>query len=212
MGRYRKDSPSRRPLKKAGQPHDEDTALWEKVTESVTELPSRQDMAALFAENSDEAAGSPRPEPAFGPVTAKAAKTPVKSAAPKPTPFTKTETIPADLRLGQHSGIDRTNARRLQRGQMEIEDRLDLHGLSQDQAHQRLVAFISRAVQQNLRHVLVITGKGRAGQGVLRTKVPEWLKDAPLASHINAIAHAQPGDGGTGALYIRLKRQRGEIR
>ena len=51
---------------------------------------------------------------------------------------------------------------------MALEDRLDLHGLSKEQAHKQLISFISRAVQQNLRHVLVITGKGRDGQGVLR--------------------------------------------
>ena len=55
---------------------------------------------------------------------------------------------------------------------------------------------------------LIITGKGREGHGILRQKVPLWLKDTPLCHHLNAISYAQPKDGGTGALYIRLKRQR----
>ena len=67
-------------------------------------------------------------------------------------------------------------------------------------------------MQKNFRHVLIITGKGRDGHGILREKVPEWLKDAPLCYHLNAISFAQPKDGGKGALYIRLKRQREEIK
>ena len=142
----------------------------------------------------------------------KAAKKPVAKQTPKAPPAKPPAPRPADLRLGERSGIDRSNARRLQRGQMALEDRMDLHGLSKEQAHRQLIAFISRAVQQNLRHVLVITGKGRDGQGVLRHEVPLWLKDAPLAGYINAISQAQPQDGGAGALYIRLKRQRGDNR
>ena len=202
MGRYRKDSPSRFPQPKTGQPSDDDAALWEQVTKTVTELPSRRDTVLLPDESEASAEAAPSglnmaPKPAAKLLP----ETPLKKAA---------DTQPADLRLGERSGIDRSNARRLQRGQMALEDRLDLHGLSKEQAHKRLIAFISRAVQQNLRHVLVITGKGRDGQGVLRHEVPLWLKDAPLAGYINAISHAQPQDGGTGALYIRLKRKRGD--
>jgi DNA-nicking Smr family endonuclease len=118
------------------------------------------------------------------------------------------KTMPADFRLGETSGIDGTSARRMQRGQVPIEDRLDLHGLSQEEAQKEVKVFIGSAVQKNFRHVLIITGKGRDGHGILREKVPEWLKDAPLCYHLNAISYAQPKDGGKGALYIRLKRQR----
>ena len=204
MGRYRKDSPSRRPPSKPGQPPADDTALWEQVTKSVTELPSRRNTVFLKEEARTVA------DPAA--TAKKAAKKPVAKQTPKAPPAKPPAPRPADLRLGERSGIDRSNARRLQRGQMALEDRLDLHGLSKEQAHRQLIAFISRAVQQNLRHVLVITGKGRDGQGVLRHEVPLWLKDAPLAGYINAISQAQPQDGGAGALYIRLKRQRGDNR
>ncbi|HCD63610.1 MAG TPA: hypothetical protein DEQ51_03675 [Alphaproteobacteria bacterium] len=204
MGRYRKDSPSRRPPSKPGQPPADDTALWEQVTKSVTELPSRRNTVFLKEEARTVA------DPAA--TAEKAAKKPVAKQTPKAPPAKPPAPRPADLRLGERSGIDRSNARRLQRGQMALEDRLDLHGLSKEQAHRQLIAFISRAVQQNLRHVLVITGKGRDGQGVLRHEVPLWLKDAPLAGYINAISQAQPQDGGAGALYIRLKRQRGDNR
>ena len=204
MGRYRKDSPSRRPPSKPGQPLADETALWEQVTQSVIELPSRRNTVFLKEEARTMA------DPAAA--AEKAAKKPVAKQTLKAPLAKPPAPRPADLRLGERSGIDRSNARRLQRGQMALEDRLDLHGLSKEQAHRQLIAFISRAVQQNLRHVLVITGKGRDGQGVLRHEVPLWLKDAPLAEYINAISQAQPQDGGAGALYIRLKRQRGDNR
>lgn len=205
MGRYRKDRPSTGPKHDDGRQNDDDKTLWEKVTQSVTALPSRKER--LFADVPSV--------PAVQNTSASASedkKNPVQGQRDVSLRSQKSVTPPADLRLGEHSGIDRSNARRLQRGQMHIEDKLDLHGLSQDQAHRNLISFISRAVHQNLRHVLVITGKGRDGQGVLRQQVPKWLKDAPLAPHINAISHAQPQDGGTGALYIRLKRKRGDVR
>ena len=205
MGRYRKDSPSTGPKHKDDRHNDDDTALWEKVTQSVTALPSRTKRPAIVVPARSGAADAAAPP-------AEKTKTSVQMSPPVSPWPQKAITPPADLRLGERSGIDRSNARRLQRGQMQIEDKLDLHGLSQDQAHQNLIRFINRAVQQNLRHVLVITGKGRDGQGVLRQQVPKWLKDAPLAAHINAISNAQPQDGGTGALYIRLKRRRGDAK
>ena len=195
MGHNGKDIP----LDPTGR-HDDEKILWEKVTQSVRRM---------------------NPQPAF--------QTPKQGGALKTGPQktswidrsqsvqakAKTlpdKTMPADFRLGETSGIDGTSARRMQRGQVPIEDRLDLHGLSQEEAQKEVKVFIGSAVQKNFRHVLIITGKGRDGHGILREKVPEWLKDAPLCYHLNAISYAQPKDGGTGALYIRLKRQREEIK
>ena len=139
MGRYRKDSPSRRPPSKPGQPPADDTALWEQVTKSVTELPSRRNTVFLKEEARTVA------DPAA--TAEKAAKKSVAKQTPKAPPAKPPAPRPADLRLGERSGIDRSNARRLQRGQM-AEDRLDLHGLSKEQAHRQLIAFISRAVHR----------------------------------------------------------------
>tara|TARA_B100001057_G_scaffold183570_1_gene184248 strand:- start:539 stop:1135 length:597 start_codon:yes stop_codon:yes gene_type:complete len=198
MGRNRKDiSPV-----PTGQ-HDDDRLLWEKVTQSIKRM---------------------NPQPAFQPVKYNGdpktgpqskGRTDRSQFGQTEQPKVKIETVktsPTDFRLGDVSGIDRLSARRMQRGQLPIEDRLDLHGLSQEQAHKKLNAFISRAVQQNFRHVLIITGKGRDGHGILRQKVPAWLKDAPLCHHLLAISYAQPKDGGKGALYIRLKRKREDIK
>ena len=94
---------------------------------------------------------------------------------------------------------------------MAIEARLDLHGMTQSQAHDRVFRFLEAARNNGLRTVLVITGKGlrRDGQiGVLRSAVPRWLNEPPLRDWIMAFDHAAPRDGGEGALYILLRRRK----
>ncbi|HLJ65440.1 MAG TPA: Smr/MutS family protein [Stellaceae bacterium] len=131
---------------------------------------------------------------------------PEMTAAPQAPPSAKPST-PA-LPLEKSAGIDRRTLERLRRGQLPIEARLDLHGLTQEEAHDALGAFLARVHGAGLRTVLVITGKGRMGAGVLRAAVPRWLNEAPNRARILAIAHAVPRDGGDGALYLLLKRQR----
>ncbi len=190
------------PLDPTGR-HDDDRILWEKVTQGIRRINPKP------AFQTPKQRGASKTGPQKTSLTGRSQSVQTGQAKAKTSPDKK---MPADFRLGETSGIDRTSARRMQRGQVPIEDRLDLHGLSQEQAQKEVKAFIGSAVQKNFRHVLIITGKGRDGHGILREKVPEWLKDAPLCYHLNAISYAQPKDGGTGALYIRLKRQREEIK
>jgi DNA-nicking Smr family endonuclease len=91
---------------------------------------------------------------------------------------------------------------------MDIEARLDLHGKTQDEAHRELAAFIARAQSQGKRLALVITGKGREGKGVLRESVPRWLNEPALRGRVLALSSAQPRDGGSGALYVLLRKTR----
>ena len=105
--------------------------------------------------------------------------------------------------------LDSHTAKRLSRGRETVERRVDLHGLTEADAHRRLLAFLTGARADGLRHVLVITGKGaakRGGEGVLKRAVPRWLGTQPFASHVSGIAPAARHDGGEGALYVRLKR------
>jgi DNA-nicking Smr family endonuclease len=108
------------------------------------------------------------------------------------------------------AGIDRANAERLKRGRHPIEARLDLHGMTQAEAHRALVAFVESGYGAGQRCVLVITGRGLSpdGAGVLKTAVPRWLGEAGLRRRILAVASAQPRHGGAGALYLLLRRQR----
>ena len=116
--------------------------------------------------------------------------------------------------LDHFAGIDRANAERLKRGRHPVEARLDLHGKTQAEAHHALAAFIHGSSEAGRRCVLVITGRGLGptGPGVLRSAVPRWLEEAGLRQKILAMAPAQPRDGGAGAFYLLLRRQRTEIR
>jgi len=113
--------------------------------------------------------------------------------------------------------MDRRRFEKLRRGRMLPEARLDLHGMTRDDAHGALIAFILDAHARGLRLVLVITGKGRPGreddlaphrQGVLRHSVPHWLNAPPLHARVLQIAPAHARHGGTGALYVYLRRLR----
>src|SRR5690606_3953897 len=108
------------------------------------------------------------------------------------------------------------------KGTVEIEARLDLHGMTQSAAHVRLVGFLQSAAAQGIKTVLVITGKGGARQappanaawweneevGVLRRSVPRWLAEPPLRAIVIGCQPASPRHGGEGALYILLRRRK----
>jgi DNA-nicking Smr family endonuclease len=116
-----------------------------------------------------------------------------------------------ELLPGVTAGVDKRTAQRLGRGQLAIEARLDLHGLTQDEAHAKLAGFIRRSVGAGKRCVLIITGKGfkpTGETGVLRQAVPRWLNEPGMRRDIVALRHAQLKDGGEGALYVLLRRDR----
>ena len=103
--------------------------------------------------------------------------------------------------------LNRRDAERLRKGQIEIEAMLDLHGLTQEQARQNLDLFINRSLNKGFRCLLVITGKGSISKpSVLKQNLPEWLEMAAYASSILKVTPAQPKHGGSGAFYIYLKR------
>lgn len=137
--------------------------------------------------------------------------TPPKSAPPVPKAPTTRSVLPA-LAPGVTPGLDRRTAQRLKKGEIAVDSSLDLHGLTQEEAHRALARFLARAAETGRRCVLVVTGKGvKAGGagGVLRASVPRWLNEPDLRARVLAFVHAAPKDGGTGALYVLLKRRRG---
>ena len=97
--------------------------------------------------------------------------------------------------------------RRIARERDGIGPRLDLHGLNQDEARARLTAFLARAHADGWRAVMVITGKGTRGDGVLRRYTPEWLAAPDLRHIVAGVAEAHRRHGGEGALYVALKRR-----
>ena len=108
--------------------------------------------------------------------------------------------------------LDRRMLLRVKRGEMAIDARLDLHGMTQEAAHRALARFIAETANDGARMALVITGKGRGGEGILRAAVPRWLNEPALRAQIVAIAPAPPQLGGSGALCVRLRRSRDRIR
>jgi len=100
--------------------------------------------------------------------------------------------------------LDRRTAARLKRGTLAIEAKLDLHGMTQAEAHDALTRFIARAQKHGSRAVLVITGKS----GVLHGAVPRWLDEGENRARILAIRRAYAQHGGEGALYLMLRRKR----
>lgn len=136
----------------------------------------------------------------------------VASHVPNLSPRPQTPPPSAHLQplvLGDTSNIDRRTADRFRRGELGLEGRIDLHGMTQNQAHQALAGFVHRAWMEGRRCVLVITGKGGPhGIGVLRQMVPRWLADSGMRPMVLAVRAAQLRDGGDGALYVLIKRRR----
>lgn len=118
----------------------------------------------------------------------------------------KSELKPADLAAEKVSGISRTDAKRIKSGQVSPTARLDLHGLTSPNARSALRRFIAEKQRDRHQHVLVITGKGTAGKGVIRQSLPQWLDEPPLSEQVVAFHPAKPKDGGLGAWYIKLRQ------
>jgi DNA-nicking Smr family endonuclease len=172
------------------EPDVEDLRLWTVVAATVRPLrPAPRPLAPRLP------APTP-PAPAMTPVKLRVV------AHPHPAPALKPKgprPPPADIEPGRHY--------RLARGRDLLAARIDLHGLTHDQARAALTAFIVRSVAQDWRAVLVITGKGAQGDGVLKRCVPDWLAAAPVRQHVAGVSEAHRRHGGEGALYVALKRR-----
>lgn len=114
----------------------------------------------------------------------------------------------APLAVGVYVGIDRATAERFRKGAIPFDGTLDLHGMNRDQAYLRLMRFLERHREAHARCLLVITGKGPRGGGVLKELLPRWLARPDLKSGILALDRAQPRHGGSGAYYLLLRRKR----
>lgn len=94
----------------------------------------------------------------------------------------------------------------MRRGRVEIGGTLDLHGHNQETGQAALSRFLHAAYARGARTVIVITGVGRSGQGVLKRRLPEWLADRELRPLVSGFAQAHRTHGGAGAYYVFLKR------
>ncbi|RAZ90055.1 DNA mismatch repair protein MutS [Mesorhizobium hawassense] len=164
---------------------DDDRILWNLVARSARPLKGK---TAVEIPDIIE----PKPAPAAAPVNGVAAT----AAKPKPQQVA-------------HSLDDQT-LHKLKKGRLPIEGRVDLHGMTQDEAYSLLLTFFNRAHAGGVRYVLIITGKGSSsgGDGILRRAVPAWLSTPAFRHLVSSHDHAARNHGGSGALYVRLRRTR----
>lgn len=167
----------------------EDRRLWARVAGSVTPRKGRA------AEPVEPSAATVKP-------SAKVAKRPASSLPPELLAVAR----PAQPRPRTPEELEPRRQRRLARERDPIEARIDLHGHGRFQAQDALTAFLIRAQARGLRSVLVITGQGRRGGGVIRASVHEWLTAPALKPVVSGYAPAHRRHGGEGALYVALRR------
>ncbi|MBL8628265.1 MAG: Smr/MutS family protein [Rhodospirillaceae bacterium] len=173
--------------------------LWDFVTRSVTPLKGRHHSA-------DEPA--PIDEP---PAKPKATHIPVDRLFSTPSPKKEHTPAPKRLHIGTAVDLDAATARKFKRGKMPCDAKLDLHGLTLAQAHSGLISFIRSQSERGARSVIVITGKGSPNSerptGKIKSELIHWLNAAPLRPLILAVNEAAPRQGGSGAVYVLLKRK-----
>jgi DNA-nicking Smr family endonuclease len=165
----------------------EERVLWTTVIKSIAPL---RESSATDEDDGAQIASPARPA---------AAKT-----APNAPPLTEKKVPPPAL-------LGRRMKQRVARGKEAIDGRLDLHGLTQSEAHAALLRFLRAASSGGARLVLVITGKGaRAGegQGVLKRQVPQWLGLPEFRALVIGFEDAHVAHGGEGALYVRVRRSK----
>jgi DNA-nicking Smr family endonuclease len=154
----------------------------------------------------------PPEEPAPVAVTSKA---PPKRLPPR-QPFLPPYQAPLPSAALPAKAVDPAIRKKVGRGRIEIDGRIDLHGMTQNEARSALHGFIHARFNRGDRTVLVITGKGAKSdsdyiaamteRGVLRTMLPIWLNEPSLAPMVSGWSVAARGHGGEGAWYVRLRR------
>lgn len=182
-------------------PDVEDLRLWAVVAATVRPLQPARLLTAQEKQPIEKAEVKAQPGPP------KAAQT---TSVPEPVRPAQAKSRAAKSAKGRErpADIDAGLRRRLARGRDAVAARIDLHGLDQDAARSALTRFISRSADEGWRAVLVITGKGVGGDGVLRRRTPDWLAASPIREHVAGVSEAHRRHGGEGALYVALKRRR----
>ncbi|MBO9473688.1 Smr/MutS family protein [Shimia sp. R10_1] len=190
---------------------EDEVALWRKVAETAERLNPA-------AKSHDLPLPKPKPQK----------KPRLREASPALPAFEVGSRASSELRghdlMGSVSDrvarqpvqMDKKAFGRMKRGKLVPEGKIDLHGMTADQAHGALTGFIMRSHGEGKRLVLVITGKGKSKRddgpiptrrGVLKHQVPQWFALPPMKSCILQVAEAHIKHGGTGAYYVYLRRR-----
>lgn len=167
---------------------DKDEALWQIITRNVKPL-----------------AGRPKAKPRPPIRTQQTTTAITETISPEKTGSVAPQTKSA---TSLTSGLDRQTDKKLKSGKFKIEGRLDMHGMSRTEAQGTLIPFLHEAYHSGKRCVLIITGKGQRNTGILKMALPSWLADNAVADIVLKFYPAQPKDGGDGAFYVLLRRNR----
>lgn len=174
----------------------DEAALWKRVIASVTPIHARAQPRPASPEPPPPSAPDPKPAPRF------------KGRVPPPA-----MPKPAQRKQGAANTLDGSWDRRLSRGLVSPESSIDLHGHSLSAAYDRLDLGLDRAIARGDRVLLLITGKPPRpeserphSRGAIRAAVGDWLASSRHADRIAAVRGAHPRHGGSGALYIVLRR------
>lgn len=170
---------------------------------------ARDTSAQVVARQAAETQGAAKMPDPSGPATRKRAR---KLGDLAPTPVTPRRPLTAKAGPAPLAhGLERRERMGLSRGTLQIESRIDLHGMRQVDAHAALIGFLMRARSAGHARVLVVTGKGSdepySERGILRRAVPHWLRGGELRALVLGFEEAARHHGGAGALYVRLRRR-----
>jgi DNA-nicking Smr family endonuclease len=183
---------------------EEEIELWARVTRHDEPLARARDL-----------------QPHAQPETALAVTAPPRAApgAIRPSPAKPASPARSEARVRPPAPFDPRISKRIARGRREIDARLDLHGLRQQDAYLVLRRFLARCQADGLRHVLIITGKGgnpdkgeakdfwrSEERGILRRLVPHWLSEPSFRLHVVSFTESALKHGGSGALYVTIRK------
>ena len=171
---------------------EDDRALWRAVTRDVTPLIKPKPIKAT----TDDAPQPTKPVPSK-PQTVRTDIT-LKPTTIKPSTLAHKSSFQTDKRTHE----------KFREGRMELDGTIDLHGLTLPEAHRAFSKFIRSHIKQKSRMLLVITGKGKGGEGIIKSSLPSWINEVDIDHAVLKCAPASAKHGGNGAFYILLRRAR----
>jgi len=190
----------------------EDADIWEYTAATIEPLKRGKPRVHVAGAVSDDEPGA-KPAPRQ--------PKPAQHSAPKAKPSAPAlfaSDAPTRRPAPSLAEFDRKHARKIRGGRLDIEARVDLHGLRQAEAHAALRSFLFRCQGRGLRFVLIITGKGKpagtsenpytsyeAERGVLKRNVPRWLEEPDVRAIVVSFTTAAIQHGGEGAIYVHLR-------
>ncbi|WP_346343920.1 Smr/MutS family protein [Gluconobacter albidus] len=180
---------------------EEEATLWRMVVRDISPLRSPHSPRRVGLVTKVEPPAPAAKLPRSLPVVTGRSFVPVQSAKPK--------SRPAELSVGVRApGLDDTSWKRLSRGQMKVDARLDLHGYVVQEAFERLYDFMQRARVRNWRCVEVVTGLGSGEtSGVIRRELPLWLQRGDLRSMVLAVVHPHAANHGSVRILLKTRRR-----